>query len=126
MEVYEESSTTKGHKKLDHSLADLDLVTLKSPQRATIDLGSVKQTQDKMGLLEQWVFAYQHNAFDADNFGKVDGHNHYEMIDVYQFKYMATHYLQRFVAETLGKLVGIAIVDIAPAMVVKPFAVVQY
>ena len=75
---------------------------------------------------ELWVFAYQHNAFDADNFGKVDGHNHYEMIDVDHFEHTDTHYLQRFVTQILGKLVGIAVIDIAPAMVVKPFVVVQY
>ena len=48
------------------------------------------------------------------------------MIDVNCFEYTATHYLQIFVAQILGKLVGITVVDIAPAMVVKPFSVVQY
>ena len=42
-----------------------------------------------------------------------------------RFEYTATHYLQSFVAQVLGKLAGIAVVDIAPAMVVRPFAVVQ-
>jgi len=79
-----------------------------------------------MELPEKFVFAYQHNAFDADIFGKVDGHNHYDMIGVGHFEYTDAHYLQRFVAQILGKLVGIAIFDIAPAMVVNPFAVVQY
>ena len=79
-----------------------------------------------MGLPEQWVFAYQHNAFDADNFGKVDGHNHYDMIDVERFEYTAAHYLQRFVAQILSKIVGIAVVGIEPAMVLKPFSVVRY
>jgi len=79
-----------------------------------------------MELPEQLVFAYQHNAFDAGNFGKVDGHKHYRMVDFDHFEYLVAHYLQRFVAQILGKLVGIAVVDIAPAMVVKPCAVVQY
>ena len=126
MEFYEESSATKGHKRLDRSLADLDLVTLELPRRATVDSGSAKHTQDKMGLPEQLVFAYQHNAFDADNFGKVDGHNHNDMIDVDHFEYTAAHYLQSFVAQILGKLVGIAVVGIVLATVVKPFVVVQY
>ena len=79
-----------------------------------------------MGLPEQLVFAYQHNAFDSGNFGKVDGHNHGRMVDFDYFEYTVAHYLQRFVAWTLGKLVGIVVVDITPAMVVKPHAVVQY
>ena len=58
MEVYAKSPATKGCKQLDRLLADLDPVTLKSPQRATIDLGLAKHTQDKMGLPEQLVFAY--------------------------------------------------------------------
>jgi len=48
------------------------------------------------------------------------------MVDVDCFEYVATHYLQRFGAQILGKLVGIAVVDIASAMVVRPFVVVQY
>lgn len=79
-----------------------------------------------MGSPKKWVFAYQHNVFDADNFDKVDGHNHYDMIDGNHFEYTAVHYLQRFVAQFLGKLARILVVDIAPAMVVKPFSVVQY
>ena len=73
-----------------------------------------------MELFEQSVFAYQHNAFDVGNFGKVDGHNHYDMVDT------TAHYLQRLVAHILGKPAGIAVVGIAPAMVVKPWTVVQY
>jgi len=79
-----------------------------------------------MGLPEQWVFAYQHSAFDADKFGKVDGHNHYEMVDVDRFEYTAAHYLQRLGTQILRKLVGIVVVDIALAMVVRPCAIVQY
>ena len=79
-----------------------------------------------MGSLGQLVFAYQHNAFDAGNSDKVDGHNHCRMVDFDRFEYTAAHYLQRFVAQTLGKLVGIAVVDISPAMVVKPCVVARY
>ena len=52
MEVYEESPATKGHKKLDRLLADLDLVTPKLPRRETIDSGLAKHNQDKMGWPE--------------------------------------------------------------------------
>ena len=72
-----------------------------------------------MELPEQLVFAYQHNAFDARNFGKVDGHNRCRMVDFDRFEYTVAHYLQRFFAQILGILVGIAVVGIAPAMVVK-------
>ena len=48
------------------------------------------------------------------------------MVDIDHFEYTATCYLKRLGAQILGKLVGIVVVDIAPAMVVKPFAVVQY
>ena len=48
------------------------------------------------------------------------------MIDVDRIKYTVAHYPQSFVAQVLGKLVGIAVVDNVPAMVAKPFAVVQY
>ncbi|MDW3502927.1 hypothetical protein NQ272_27625, partial [Escherichia coli] len=60
---------------MDRSLVNSDLVTLKLPRKATVDLGLVEHTQDKTKLFEQSVFAYQHNAFDVGNFGKVDGHN---------------------------------------------------
>ena len=69
---------------------------------------------------EQLVFAYYHNAFDVGNFGKVGGHNHCRMVDFDRFEYTAADYLQKFVAQILGILVGIAVVGIAPAMVVKP------
>ena len=105
---------------MDRSLVDLDLVTLKLPQKETIDSGLVEHTQDKIELLKQLVFAYQHNAFDVGNFGKVDGHNHYDMVDT------AAHYLQKLVAHILGKPARIAVVGIAPAMVVKPWTVVQH
>ena len=105
---------------MDRSLVNLDPVTLKLPQKATVDSGLVEHTQDKTKLFEQLVFAYQHNAFDVGNFGKVDGYNHYDMVDT------AAHYLQRLVAHILGKPAGIAVVGIAPAMVVKSWAVVQH
>ena len=78
-----------------------------------------------MGLPEQWVFAYQHSAFDADKFDKFDGHNHYEMVDVDRFEYTTAHCFQRLGAQILGKIVGIVVVDIAPAMVVRPCDVAQ-
>ena len=104
---------------MDRSLVDLDLVTLELPRKATIE-GLVEHTQDKTESFEQLVFAYQHNAFDVGNFGKVDGHNHYDMVDT------AAHYSQRLVAHILGKLAEIAVVGIALAMVVKPWTVVQH
>lgn len=79
-----------------------------------------------MGLLEQWVFAYQHNVFDDDNFDKIVGNNHFGIIDDSCFEYTIAHYLQIFVAQVLGKLVGIMVVDVAPAMVIKSFTVAQY
>ena len=48
------------------------------------------------------------------------------MVDFDRFEYTAAHYLQRFVAQILGILIGIVFVGIAPAMVVKPCAIVQY
>ena len=66
---------------------------------------------------EQWVLAYQHNVFDAGNFDKVDGHNHYNMV---------AHYLQRLVAQVLDMIAGMAVVEIVSAMVVGPFVVAQY
>jgi len=72
------------------------------------------------------VFTYQHNEFDAGNFGKVDGHNQCRMVDFDCFEYMVAHYLQRFVAQILGILVGIMVVDSAPAMVMKPCSIVHY
>ena len=79
-----------------------------------------------MGSPEQWVFAYQHNVFDADNFDKVDVHNHYNMIVGNRSEHTVAHYLQSFVAQVLDKITGIVVVDIVPAMVVGPFDVVQY
>ena len=48
------------------------------------------------------IFAYQRNVFDADNFDKVVGHNHFDMIDDNHFEYMAAHYRKSFVAQVLG------------------------
>ena len=63
---------------------------------------------------EQWVFADQHNA---DNFDKVDGHNHYSMV---------AHYLQRLVARVLDMIAGMAVVQFELALVVGPFVDAQY
>ena len=79
-----------------------------------------------MGLPEQLVFAYQHNAFDVGNFGKVGGHDHYKMVDFDHFEYTATHYLQKIGAQNLGIFVGTAVVGIALAMVLKPCAIARY
>ena len=79
-----------------------------------------------MGLPEQLVFAYRHNAFDAGNFGKVGGHDHCKMVDFDCFEYTTVHYLQRFVAQNLGILIGIVVVGIVLDMVVKPCAVARY
>jgi len=75
---------------------------------------------------EQWVFAYQHNVFDAGNLDKVDGHNHYSMVVDNRFGNAVAHYLQRLVAQVLDMIAGIAVVEIEPGMVVGPFVVVQY
>lgn len=79
-----------------------------------------------MGLPKQQVFAYLHNVSDVDNFDKVDANNHYNMIVGNRFENTVAHYLQSFVAQVLGKLAGIMVVDIVLAMVVGPFFVVQY
>ena len=75
---------------------------------------------------EQWVFAYQHDVFDAGNFDKVDGHNHYNMVVDYRFGNAIAHYLQRLVAQVPDMIARIAVVEIEPALAVGPFAVVQY
>ena len=75
---------------------------------------------------EQWVFAYQHNVFDAGNFDKVDGHNHYNMVVDNCFGNAVAHYLQRLVTQVLDMIAGIADVEIEPTLVVGPFSVVQY
>ena len=75
---------------------------------------------------EQLVFAYRHNAFDAGMFGKVGGLDHCRIVDFDRFECTAVHCSQRFAAQNLGILVGIAVVGIAPAMVVKPCVVARY
>ena len=126
MEVYVGQPATKGRRQLDRSLVDLDLVTLELPRSATIDLGLVEHTQDKMESFEQSVFAYQHNAFDVGKFGKFYVHNHYSMVVDNRFGNVVAHYLQRLVAQVPDMIAGIAVVDIELAMVAGPFAVVQY
>ena len=114
---------TKGRKRLGNLSAGSDVVNLKLLQKTTVDLGLAKHTQDKIGSLEQWVFAYQHNVSDADNFDKVDGHKHYSMVVDNHFENVVFHYLQSLVARVLGRFARIAVVGIVPAMVVGPFAV---
>ena len=72
---------------------------------------------------EPSVFAYQHNEFDVDNSDRVEGHNHHKMAGFDRFGYTVAHCLQRFATQILGILVGIAVVGIAPAMVVTPHVV---
>jgi len=40
-----------------------------------------------------------------------------------RFDNTAVHYLKCLVAQVLGKLAGIGVVDIAPIMVVEPFSI---
>jgi len=42
------------------------------------------------------------------------------------FGNVIAHYLQRLVAQVLNMIAGTAVVAIEPAMVVGPFAIVQY
>jgi hypothetical protein len=79
-----------------------------------------------MESLEQWIFAYQHNVFDAGNLDKVDGHNHYSMVVDNCFGNVIAHYLQRLVAQVLDMIAGKEGVEIEAALVVGPFAVDQY
>jgi len=75
---------------------------------------------------EQWVFAYQHNGFDAGNLDKVDGNNHYSMVVDNYFGNAVAHYSQRLAAQVLDMFAGIAVVEIEPSMVAGPFSIVQY
>ena len=79
-----------------------------------------------MESLEQQVFAYQHNVFDAGNFDKVDGNNHYNMVVDNRFGNAISHYLQRLVAQVLDMIAGMGVVEFEPALVVEPFVVDQY
>jgi len=42
------------------------------------------------------------------------------------FGNVVAHYLQRLVAQVLDMIAGIAVVEIEPALVFGPFAIVQY
>ena len=124
MEVYEESLATKGHKKSDHSLTDVNHVTLKSPRMVTVDSGQAKRNQGMMESLEQWVFAYRHNVIDVGMTDTVGGLDHCKVVGFDRFGYTVVHYSQRFPAQNLGTLAGTAVVDIVQAMVVTPCSVV--
>ena len=126
MEVYVESLATKGRKQLDRLLTGVDQVTLKLPQMVTVDSSQVKRTQDTMGSPKRLVFACQHNAVDAGMNDKVGGHDHCKMVDFDRFECTAVYCSQRSVAQNLGIPVGIVVVGIAPAMVVKPCSVALY
>ena len=126
MEVYAESLATKERKRLDCLLTDIGPVTLKSPRSVTVDSGQVKHTQDTMELPEQLAFAYQHNVVDVGTTDMVGGHDHCKMVDFDCFECTVVHCSQRYAAQNLGTLVGIMVVGIAPATVVKPCSVALY
>ena len=75
---------------------------------------------------KQLVFAYQHNAVDAGMTDTVGGLDHCKVVDFDRFGCMVVHCSQRSAAQNLGTLVGIVVVGIAPATVVKPCSVVLY
>ena len=79
-----------------------------------------------MELLEQLAFAYKHNVIDADMIDTVGGHDHRKVVDFDRFKCMVVHCSQRSATQNLGILVGIVVVDIAPATVAKPCSVALY
>ena len=79
-----------------------------------------------MESLEQWAFAYQHNVIDVGMTDTVGGHDHHKVVDFDCFEGMVVHCSQRSAAQNLGILVGIVVVDIAPATVAKPCSVVLY
>ena len=110
----------------------------------TVDLGQVEHTQNKMELLMQQVFAYQHGASASGSLGKVVGHNQYKAVVDDQFGNVVFHNLQSPVAQIIGKLdidqnqfelvnqvqtgvgtVGIEVVEIATATVVEPTVATQ-
>ena len=79
-----------------------------------------------MELPEQLVFAYQHNVVDAGTTDMVGGHDHCKVVDFDRFECTVVHCSQRSAAQNLGILVGIVVVGIAPATVVKPCSVALY
>ena len=79
-----------------------------------------------MESLEQWAFAYQHNGVDAGMIDMAGGLDHCKVVDFDRFEYTVVHCSQRSAAQNLGTLVGIVVVVIAPATVVKPCSVVLY
>ena len=77
-----------------------------------------------MESLEQWVFAYQHNAIDVGMIDTVGGPDHSKVVGFDCFGYTVVHYSQRSAAQNLGILAGTAVVGIVQAMVVTPCSVV--
>ena len=75
---------------------------------------------------EQLVFAYRHNAIDADMIDTVDGLLHYRVVGFDRIVGTVVHCSQKSAARYLGTLAGIAVVDTAPTMVVTPWVVVLY
>ena len=56
----------------------------------------------------------------------VGGHDHCKMVDFDHFECTPVHCSQISTAQNLGILVGIVVVGIAPATVVKPCSVALY
>src|ERR1700733_372675 len=54
MEVYAESPVTKGHRQLDRLLVDLDLVTLKLPQRQLLIQAWLSIPRIRWNRLSSW------------------------------------------------------------------------
>ena len=124
MEFYEESLATKGHKQSDRWLTGVNRVTLKSPRMVTVDSGQVKHNQGTMESLEQWAFAY--HVIDVGMTDTVGGLDHCKVVGFDHFGYTVVHCSQRSTARNLGTLVGIVVVGISPATVVKPCSAVLY
>ena len=124
MEVCAGSLATKGRKQLDHWLTDVNQATLKSPRMVTAGSSQAKRNQGTMESLEQWAFAYQHNVIDVGMTDTVGGLDHCKVVGFDHFGYTVVQCSQRSTAQNLGTPAGIAVVDIAQAMVVKPCFVV--
>lgn len=79
-----------------------------------------------MEFPEQLAFAYQHNVIDAGMTDTVGGLDHCKVVDFDRFECTVVHCSQRSAAQNLGTLVGMVVVGIAPATVVKPCSVALY
>ena len=77
-----------------------------------------------MGSLEQLVFAYRHNVFDAGMIDTVGGLPHCKVVGFDRITGTVVHCSQKSAARYLGTLAGTAVVDTAPTMAVTPLVVV--